>query len=67
MRDEGIYAERALRSGADGYITKEEGAEKVLQAIEAIRNGGFYLSESIAARAPSLVPRTDPHRQARAP
>src|SRR5512141_530369 len=33
MRDEGIYAERALRSGADGYITKEEGTEKAIHAI----------------------------------
>ena len=50
MRDEGIYAERALRAGADGYITKEEGAEKAIQAIRLLMQGKRYVSETVAAK-----------------
>jgi DNA-binding NarL/FixJ family response regulator len=50
MRDEGIYAERALRAGADGYITKEEGAEKAIQAIRVLMQGKRYVSETVAAK-----------------
>jgi DNA-binding NarL/FixJ family response regulator len=50
MRDEGIYAERALRAGADGYITKEEGTEKAIQAIRLLMQGKRYLSDKVAER-----------------
>ncbi|HEY9174709.1 MAG TPA: response regulator transcription factor [Verrucomicrobiae bacterium] len=50
MRDEGIYAERALRAGANGYITKEEGTEKALEAIRIILQGRSYVSEKISAK-----------------
>jgi DNA-binding NarL/FixJ family response regulator len=50
MRDEGIYAERALRAGANGYITKEEGTDKALEAIRIILQGKSYVSERIAAK-----------------
>lgn len=50
MRDEGIYAERALRAGANGYITKEEGTEKALEAIRAILQGRNYVSPAISAK-----------------
>jgi DNA-binding NarL/FixJ family response regulator len=50
MRDEGIYAERALRAGADGYITKEEGAEKAIQAIRLLMQGKRYLSDRVAEK-----------------
>jgi DNA-binding NarL/FixJ family response regulator len=50
MRDEGIYAERALRAGADGYITKEEGTEKAIQAIRLLLQGKRYLSERVAEK-----------------
>jgi DNA-binding NarL/FixJ family response regulator len=49
MRDEGIYAERALRAGADGYITKEEGTEKAIQAIRLLMQGKRYVSDKVAA------------------
>jgi len=48
MHDESIYAERALRAGANGYIMKQEATEKVLVAIRRILNGEIYVSESIA-------------------
>jgi len=50
MRDEGIYAERALRAGADGYITKEEGAEKAVEAIRLLMQGKRYVSEKLAEK-----------------
>jgi DNA-binding NarL/FixJ family response regulator len=48
MRDEKIYAERALRAGADGYITKEEGTEKAIEAIRVLMRGKRYLSDCVA-------------------
>jgi DNA-binding NarL/FixJ family response regulator len=50
MRDEGIYAERALRAGADGYITKEEGTEKAIEAIRLLMQGKRYLSDKVAEK-----------------
>ena len=48
MHKESLYAERALRAGANGYIMKQEATEKVLVAIRRILNGEIYVSESIA-------------------
>ncbi len=50
MHDESIYAERALRAGANGYIMKHEAAEKVLVAVRQILGGEIYVSERIANR-----------------
>ena len=50
MRDEGIYAERALRAGAHGYITKEEGTEKAIEAIRLLMQGKPYVSERVSAK-----------------
>jgi len=48
MHDESIYAERALRAGASGYIMKQEATEKVLVALRRILSGEIYVSERIA-------------------
>jgi DNA-binding NarL/FixJ family response regulator len=48
MHDESIYAERALRAGANGYIMKQEATEKVLVALRRILNHEIYVSERIA-------------------
>ncbi len=48
MKDEQMYAERALRAGANGYITKEEGAEKVIEALRVIMRGKTYLGAQLA-------------------
>ncbi|MGB8769618.1 MAG: response regulator transcription factor [Candidatus Korobacteraceae bacterium] len=48
MHDESIYAERALRAGANGYIMKHEAAEKVLGAIRQILNHETYVSDRVA-------------------
>lgn len=47
MHDETIYAERALRAGANGYIMKQEATERVLVAIRRILNGDVYVSERL--------------------
>jgi len=48
MHDESIYAERALRAGANGYIMKQEATEKVLVAVRRILSGEIYVSDRIA-------------------
>ena len=50
MRDEGYYAERTLRAGAMGYVTKEEGPRKVLEGIRKILDGQIYVSEKMASK-----------------
>ena len=46
MHDESIYAERALRAGANGYIMKQEATEKVLVAIRRILRGRCLFERS---------------------
>ena len=48
MHDEAIYAERALRAGANGYIMKQEATERVLVAIRRILHHEYYVSDRIA-------------------
>lgn len=50
MHDESVYAERALRAGAQGYIMKQEATEKVLVAVRRILSHEIYVSERIANR-----------------
>jgi DNA-binding NarL/FixJ family response regulator len=48
MHEETVYAERALRAGANGYIMKQEATEKVLVALRRILNHEIYVSDHIA-------------------
>lgn len=50
MHDESLYAERVLRAGAMGYITKQEATKKILHAIRQVLSGQIYVSESMASR-----------------
>jgi DNA-binding NarL/FixJ family response regulator len=50
MLDELLYAERALRAGANGYIMKQEATERVLVAIRRILGGEVYVSDRMADR-----------------
>jgi DNA-binding NarL/FixJ family response regulator len=50
MHEETVYAERALRAGANGYIMKQEATEKVLVALRRILNHEIYVSERIASK-----------------
>jgi DNA-binding NarL/FixJ family response regulator len=49
MHDESLYAERALRAGARGYVMKCEAAKKVIEAIRCVLAGQLYVSNKIAA------------------
>src|SRR5205823_5603871 len=49
MHDELIYAERALRAGARGYIMKQEGGKVLVQAIRQVLSGQVFASEKISA------------------
>jgi len=50
MHDENLYAERVLRAGARGYITKTEASSVVIAAIQAVLAGEAYVSKSIASK-----------------
>jgi len=50
MHDESLYAERALRAGAKGYIMKQEATENVIVAIRKILSGEIYVSDKMTAR-----------------
>ncbi|NBV22851.1 MAG: DNA-binding response regulator [Proteobacteria bacterium] len=46
--DEAVYAERSIRMGADGFVTKEESPDEVLSGIRLVLTGRRYVSEKIA-------------------
>jgi DNA-binding NarL/FixJ family response regulator len=50
MHPDSLYAERALRAGALGYINKENTTGRILDAIRSVRNGEIYLSEESTRR-----------------
>jgi DNA-binding NarL/FixJ family response regulator len=50
MHDEEIYAERVLRAGGRGYIMKQEGGKKLVQAIRHVLGGQIYVSEKVSSK-----------------
>ena len=50
MHDESLYAERALKAGADGYIMKQESSELIIAAIQKVLSGKIYASDNIMTR-----------------
>ncbi|HTM10399.1 MAG TPA: response regulator transcription factor [Verrucomicrobiae bacterium] len=50
MHDEMLYAERALRAGASGYVMKQEATKNLLGAVRRILDGGIYLSDNVTAK-----------------
>lgn len=50
MHDETLYAERVLRAGARGYVMKQEGGKKLIEAIRRVLDGQVSVSEKISAR-----------------
>jgi DNA-binding NarL/FixJ family response regulator len=46
--DENLYAERALRSGARGYVMKDAGVAPLLAAIRTVLQGGIYVSPAVS-------------------
>jgi len=55
MHDESLYAERALRSGARGYVMKEMAADTLILAVRRVLDGNIYLSEKMAATMLELL------------
>jgi DNA-binding NarL/FixJ family response regulator len=51
--DENVYAEPALRGGANGYIMKEQASDEIFNAIRSVLSGEIYLSPKVAARLSS--------------
>jgi DNA-binding NarL/FixJ family response regulator len=47
MHDESLYAERALRAGAKGYVMKHEASDRILVAIRSVLAGDLYLSDKM--------------------
>lgn len=50
MHDESLYAERVLRAGGRGYIMKQEGGKKLLEAIRQVLAGKVYVSEKMSEK-----------------
>lgn len=55
MHDESLYAERALRAGAKGYIMKGETTKSVVTAIRKVLAGQIYTSDKVAAKMVSKL------------
>jgi DNA-binding NarL/FixJ family response regulator len=49
MHEEVFYAERALRAGARGYVTKQEATDRILEAIRAVHSGRVFVSPGLLA------------------
>ncbi|HEY3304620.1 MAG TPA: response regulator transcription factor [Candidatus Binatia bacterium] len=60
MHDETLYAERALRAGANGYVMKQEATKNLLNAVRQLLGGGMYLSENVTAKLLSRMAKTKP-------
>ena len=50
MYDENVYAERAIRAGASGYLMKSEPTKQLIEAIRGVMRGEVYLSRSMASQ-----------------
>lgn len=50
MHSESLYAERALRAGALGYINKDQATDKIVEALRQVLAGKVYLSDAMAER-----------------
>jgi DNA-binding NarL/FixJ family response regulator len=50
MHDESVFAERVLRAGGRGYVSKEAGGDKLLEAIRRVLGGQIYVSETVSTR-----------------
>src|SRR6185295_3864929 len=49
MHDEALYAERALRAGALGFVMKKEHGDEMLTALRKARRGEYHVSEKVGA------------------
>jgi DNA-binding NarL/FixJ family response regulator len=66
MHDEQVYAERALRAGAMGYVTKEKPAQAILHGIRDVLKGKLHFSDELTQRVLERVAANEPVAQASA-
>lgn len=64
MHNEKLYAERALRAGADGFVNKQQPSHDVIEAIRTILDGGLYVSEEISRALLKRVVHAKPEQEA---
>ena len=57
MYDEMVYAERAIRAGASGYLMKSKSTEELIEAIRVVNDGEVFLSRDMASRILNKVAR----------
>ncbi len=50
MHDESVFAERVLRAGGRGYVSKEAGGDQLLEAIRCVLGGQIYVSAGVSTR-----------------
>ena len=50
MHDESLYAERVLRADARGYVMKQEGGKRIMDAIRTVLEGKVFVSDKMSAR-----------------
>ncbi len=62
MQDENITAERAVRAGARGYVSKQENPKKIIEAVRKVLTGEIYWSEKAAAQIASRIASPTPEK-----
>jgi DNA-binding NarL/FixJ family response regulator len=67
MHSELMYAERALRAGALGYITKDQDTDRIVEAIRQVLAGKVWLSEAMADRILNRAVGARPEQMTRSP
>ena len=61
MHDESLFAERALRAGAVGYVSKDQASRTIIKAVRTVLAGSHYLSPSLTERMVQRAVRGDEH------
>jgi DNA-binding NarL/FixJ family response regulator len=67
MYDESLYAERTLKAGARGYVTKRKSPDEILLAARHVLSGRIYVSEHVRQQLDLLHPATPEASPARLP
>lgn len=60
MQDELLYAERVLRAGASGYVSKDAHPDRLVEAVYCVLGGGVYASETVQQKIMQAVQRKEP-------
>jgi DNA-binding NarL/FixJ family response regulator len=59
MQDEMLYAERVLRAGASGYVSKDVPPDRLVEAVRRVLGGGVYTSETVKQKIMQSVQRKE--------